>query len=144
MSGCSAITRWSESRSGSRNESIPRLCRTLYLTNHLDEPHTFHVLVERDEEVVRWWTSDEISPETTVTVELDSWHWDRGDYVIYASYDDYAATTRKDLSEGEFGDEHACIIVHVRLLEAEQIAVITTAQGKDEYVTEDGTGDDAS
>lgn len=140
VSGCSAITDWRESQIEQQRERIPRLCRTIHLTNHVDEPHAFHVLIERDGEIVTWWTSEEVQPHSGVTVELGSWHWERGDYVVYASYDEYSGTTNRDLSDREFDEDDACILLHVRILEEGQIAVITTAQGKDEYVTRTETG----
>lgn len=135
VSGCATVTNWTESRTDRQREQIPRLCRTIDLTNHADEPHAFHVLIERDGEIMQWWTSEEVPPRRTVQAELGPWHWDRGDYVVYASYDDYSGTSRRDLSEREFDEDDACILLHVRILQEGQIAVITTAQGKDEYVT---------
>lgn len=135
VSGCSTIADWRESQIEQQRERIPRLCRTIHLTNHDDEPHAVHVLIQRDGEIMEWWTSEEVPSHRTVPVELGSWHWDRGNYVIYASYDDYSGTSRRDLSDREFGEDDACILLHVRILEEGQIAVITTAQGKDEYVT---------
>jgi hypothetical protein len=135
VSGCSTVADWRESQIEQQRERIPRLCRTIDLTNHGDEPHAFHVLIERDGEIVSWWTSEEIPPRRTAQAELGSWHWDRGEYVIYASYDDYSGTSRRDLSEREFDEDDACILIQVRIVEEGRIGVFTTAQEKDEYVT---------
>ena len=44
-------------------------------------------------------------------------------------------TSRRDLSEREFDEDDACILVQVRIVEEGRIGVFTTAQEKDEYVT---------
>jgi hypothetical protein len=140
-SGCSAVGDWTEERARKRRRRIPRLCRTVELGNYDSEPHVFHVLVERDGEIMRWWRSDEIPDHRIVEVELGSWHWERGHYVIYGSYDDYPDWAMNDLSDRELAEDEACIWPRVSIGEAGHVTVTTTHQGKNEYSTPTSTDD---
>lgn len=141
VSGCSAITDWTEERAQNQRERIPRLCRTIRLGNYDSEPHVFRVLIERDGEIMRWWESDEIPAHRVVQVELESWHWERGRYTIYGSYDEYTDWSMNDLSDRELEEDEACILPQIAIYESGAVVVETTHKAKGEYFSPTPTED---
>lgn len=130
VSGCSAIADWTEEQAQKRRERIPRLCRTIELGNYDSETHVFHVLIERDGEIMRWWKSDEIPDHKVVEVELGAWHWERGHYTIYGSYDDYADWAMEDLSDRELEEDEPCLQPAIHIYEHGNVTVTTMEQAR--------------
>lgn len=104
-SGCSAISDWREEQARNTNERLPRLCETFRLRNGDTAPHIFHVLIERDGEIMTWRSSDEVPAHTGIQVTLGDWHTTRGAYVISGSYDEYPTWDREDVAEYEVDGE---------------------------------------
>lgn len=144
LSGCSAISDWVESQAQQNKEQFPRLCKTFELINHDDVAHNFNILIERDGKIMEWWSSEEVPPGRNVAVELGPWHWERGQYVIYGSYDDYQSYSRNDLSSKALEKDEACVLVNVRVTESGQVPIITSIKGKNEYSTKKEVGNETS
>lgn len=130
LGGCSTIT----STAGSQNQQRkPRLCKAFRLANYDNEPHAIHTLISRDNEIMRWWTSDKIPPRRVRVVKLGDWRETEGDYVIYGSYDEYPEWSLENYSGVTLEEDVVCLVGAVEIYEDGNVDVIFYPKGEGDF-----------